>query len=522
MDEPARLPGVRQEIDGALFSVEDDEGAVDARQLLRREVSFRPARRGVGERIEPHVHIVFVFEAVLHDFKLQLADGADDERLHDVRLFVDLDGAFLGELGDAAEELFPLHGGNGREAGEEFRREDGEIRIRARIFLVADRVAHAELARVEKADDVARIGFLHDGALRREKLLRHGELDHLAALPMQHRESFFKNAGADAHEGDAVVMLGIHIRLDFENETGKRGVLRAAAAFLRRSFLRRRGKLQKFFQKRLDAEICHGRAEEHRREFPSGDFLRIERIARFVQEFQIVQKRLAFFFREARGNRVVGEFPGNDIQFLRAVRRVADEEMARLRLAVVNAGVIAVDADGPIHRAGANAEHVLDIGHEVERIFSEMIDLVYEGENGNAAVGANFEKFLRLRFHALGDVDDHDGAVDGDERAVRVFRKIGVARRVQNIDAAAVVIELQDGARDGDAALLFNLHPVRDGVARGLSGFDGAGEMNGPAVEEQFFRERRLAGIRVRDDGKCAATRNFFRDSHKNSFPLSF
>ena len=32
-------------------------------------------------------------------------------------------------------------------------------------------------------------------------------------------------AGANAHEGDAVAMLRIHVRLDLEDEPGERGVL---------------------------------------------------------------------------------------------------------------------------------------------------------------------------------------------------------------------------------------------------------------------------------------------------------
>ena len=139
-----------------------------------------------------------------------------------------------------------------------------------------------------------------------------------------------------------------------------------------------------------------------------------------------------------------------------------------------------------------------------------MVELVDTRENRDAAVGADFEELLRLRLDAFRDVDDHDGAVDGHERAVRVFGEVLMARGVEDVDAAAVVVKLEDGARDGDAALLLDLHPVGDGVALRLAGLDGAREVDGAAVEQELFRQRRLAGVRVRNDGERAPLLDFF------------
>ena len=77
--------------------------------------------------------------------------------------------------------------------------------------------------------------------------------------------------------------------------------------------------------------------------------------------------------------------------------------------------------------------------------------------------------------------------------------------RVEDIDAATVVIELKDGAGDGDAALFFDLHPIADGVALSLARLDRAGEVDRSAVEEKFFGEGGFAGVGVGDDGEGSA-----------------
>ena len=111
--------------------------------------------------------------------------------------------------------------------------------------------------------------------------------------------------------------------------------------------------------------------------------------------------------------------------------------------------------------ACADAEHALQFVEKRDRIFRRPIALVHEGENRNAAPLAHFKEFARLRLDALACVDDHDRGVDGGEHAIGVFAEILVAGRIEEIDAVAVVVELQNRRRNRDAALLLELHPVR-------------------------------------------------------------
>ena len=59
-----------------------------------------------------------------------------------------------------------------------------------------------------------------------------------------------------------------------------------------------------------------------------------------------------------------------------------------------------------------------------------------------------------------------------------------------------------------DAALFFDFHPVAGGVPGSLSGLDRTRLADRAAVEQQFFGQRRLAGVRVGDDGEGASARD--------------
>ena len=115
-------------------------------------------------------------------------------------------------------------------------------------------------------------------------------------------------------------------------------------------------------------------------------------------------------------------------------------------------------------------------------------------------------KSLRVcALDALAGVDDHDGGIHGGEHAVGVLGEILVARRVEQVDDAAVVFELQHGGGDRDAALAFQFHPVGGRGALVFARGHAAGELHRAAVEQEFLRQRRLAGVRVGNDGERAA-----------------
>ena len=171
---------------------------------------------------------------------------------------------------------------------------------------------------------------------------------------------------------------------------------------------------------------------------------------------------------------------------------------------VVHALELLAGADGPVDGAGGDAQLLLQLLAQLKGIPGVPVHLVDEGEDRNVPQGADLEQLAGLGLHALGGVDDHDGAVGGHQRAVGVLGEVLVAGGVQNVDAEAFVLELHDGRGDGDTALLFNLHPVGGGGAGVFLALDDAGLVDGASVEQEFFGQCGLTGVRVRDDRKGA------------------
>ena len=172
-------------------------------------------------------------------------------------------------------------------------------------------------------------------------------------------------------------------------------------------------------------------------------------------------------------------------------------------------------ADWPGHGHAGHAELALDLVEDVERFAHFAVHLVDEGDDGRVALAADFDQAARLCFHTIGGVDHHQGGVDGSQHTIRVFRKILVTGRVEQVDHMVAVQHLHDARSHRDAALLLDFHPVAGGVARRLARLDGTGDLDRAREQQQLFRERGLARVRVRDDGKSAAAAGFVGKRHR-------
>jgi hypothetical protein len=161
-------------------------------------------------------------------------------------------------------------------------------------------------------------------------------------------------------------------------------------------------------------------------------------------------------------------------------------------------------AERPGDRRAVDLQHRLDLLEQLDRLAHLAVELVHEGDDRRVAQAADFEQLDGLRFDALGGVDHHDGGVDGGEHAVGVLGEVLVARRVEQVDGVAAVVELHHRAGDRDAALLLHLHPVGGGVARALARLHRAGHQDGAAEQQQLLGQRGLAGVGVGNDGEGA------------------
>ena len=107
-----------------------------------------------------------------------------------------------------------------------------------------------------------------------------------------------------------------------------------------------------------------------------------------------------------------------------------------------------------------------------------------------------------------GRVDDHDGGVDGGQRAVGVLGEVLMAGRIEQVEDRAGMLERHHRGDDRDAAFALHLHPVGPGLATARLGADLAGKLDGAAEEQQLFGQRGLAGVRMRDDREtCGGAR---------------
>ena len=444
-------------------------------------------------------------------FKLKHADHTDDDLLKaDARPLEGLDRAFLAQLQNALDELLALETVDAAHASEELRREHRNARIAA-LFARAERIAQRENAGVEQADDVARIGVFNGFALIRHELLRLLELNHLVRAAVPDGHALGEHARTDAHEGQSVAVRRVHVGLNLEDETGEIrivGLHQPHVALMRGG---RGGVLKEAGQERLDAEVGDGRTEEHRRQLALAHKIQIERIARDIQQLDFVHQALVQPVAEQlRQLRVVKR---HILLFHARFAVVAGFiQLHHLCVAVVNALEVAVRADGPVDRAGANAEHLLHFLHQGERVFARAVHLVDKGENWDVAQAADLEQLDGLRLDALGRVDEHHGAVRRDEHAIGVLREVLVAGGVENVDVIAVKFKLHGRGGHGNAALFLDIHPVAGGMFVALAGFDGTGGANRARIQQQLFGQRRFAGVRVGDNGKRPAAGGFSRE----------
>ena len=459
----------------------------------------------IGQALHAQLHAVLALHTVAEHVELQRADDADDDLLHaGVRHLEDLDGALLGDLLRALDELLALHGVLRADAGEMLRRERRDARKAELFARRGDGVADGEDAGIEHADDIPGVGLVDDLALLRHELLGLRQAQLAAALHMEHLCLALVLAGADAQEGEAVAVGLVHICLNLEDEGGEvraEGVDHAAVGRARQG---RRRHLQEGLEERLHAEVRQGRAEEHRAEPAAADLVHVE-FAACTEQLDIVAQLLpAVRADELADTRIVEQ---DLLAVGAALAGHAGEEVDVLPAAVIDALELLAAADGPVHGVGLDAKLVFQLVEQVERVLGLAIHLVDKREDRDMA---HLEQLARLRLDALAAVDDHNGGVRRHERAVGILREILMARRIEDVDAEALILELHDGGGDGNAALLFDLHPVRDGSAGVFLALDRARLRDGPAVEQEFFRQRGFAGVRVRDDRKRPAAADLF------------
>ena len=105
---------------------------------------------------------------------------------------------------------------------------------------------------------------------------------------------------------------------------------------------------------------------------------------------------------------------------------------------------------------------------------------------------------LGLRHRPLGGIDQHEGAVDHVEDALDLAAEIGVAGRVDDIDAGVLPEDRGGLGQDGDAALALEVVGIQRALGDALVLAERA------RLLQQAVDQRGLAVVDVGDDGDVA------------------
>ena len=119
------------------------------------------------------------------------------------------------------------------------------------------------------------------------------------------------------------------------------------------------------------------------------------------------------------------------------------EEVRFLVHAVIDTAEMKSGTERPDHRERRDAQNMLEFVEQLQRVHRRTVQLVHEREDRDVPAPADLEELAGLCFDTLRGVDDHDHGIHGGQHTIRVLGEILVPRRVQQVDAIPVVVELQ-------------------------------------------------------------------------------
>ena len=326
-----------------------------------------------------------------------------------------------------------------------FRCKGGDARKLHMLLAGAQRIANGEDARIKQTDDIAGIGFVHDGAVVSHQAGAGSKLDVLALLHMECFHAALKLAGADAQKRNAVAVILVHVGLDFEHKAAEllaAGIHHIAGGGILAGQWRR-GQAQELFQERFHAKVGQRGAKEYGAQLAVLHSVQVKLFGGAIQQLNVVSQLLVV----GRADQFVhfggAQLGGDLVHHLHAVgAAIAFKSQHLAGAAVKHALELFAAADGPVHRVGFDAQDRFNVFHQFKRVAGFAVHLVDEGENGDMAQGADLEQLDGLGLNALGGVDDHDGGIRRHQGAVGILGEVLVAGGIQNVDALALIVEL--------------------------------------------------------------------------------
>ncbi|MNF59915.1 hypothetical protein D3C84_415170 [compost metagenome] len=371
----------------------------------------------------------------------------------------------------------------------------------------AEGVADLDGAVVVQADDVAGVGLLQHLALAGEEGQRVGDLQVLLDPHVAHLHALLVLARADAHEGDAVAVFRVHVRLDLEHEAGELLLGGLDNAFVGGAGQRFRRPVDDAVEHLVDAEVAQRGTEEHRGHVALEELFLVELVAGALHQFQLLDEALVEVAQVSAG--FVGVELVDDLGRDALMSVAGDVDDDPVFGQVVDALEVLVAADRPGDGRGLDLQHRLDFVQQLDRVADVAVEFVDEADDGGIAQAADVHQGDGPRLDAFTAVEDHQRRVHCGQGAVGVFGEVFVAGGVEQVDHVLAVGELHHRGGDGDAALLFHLHPVGGGVTVGFTRLHGTRHGDGLAHQQQLLGDGGFARVGVGNDGEGAAFRDF-------------
>ena len=271
----------------------------------------------------------------------------------------------------------------------------------------------------------------------------------------------------------------------------------------------RGGHVQEMLQKDLHAEVGEGGAEKYGRQVAASDQIQVELGAGPVQKLHLLQKLFHGLFSNEFPQRIrIGKRNLLCLALLRSLFRIGIGDDAAF-VPVVNAPERFSGANGPVFRAGSDAQLLFDLIQQIEGVVGVPVHFIDKGKDRDLSHHADLEQLSGLRLHALGGVDHHDRGIRRHQRPVGILGKVLMARRIQDVDAVSVIFKLENGGGDGNSSLLLDLHPVAHRMAGGCLSLHASRQVDRSAVKQELFGQRGFSRVRMGNDGKGSSSVDF-------------
>ena len=252
-------------------------------------------------------------------------------------------------------------------------------------------------------------------------------------------------AGAETHEGHAVTVVRIHVRLDLEHKAADRRVacMHADRLILSDRFLvtRRRSISMQCPQEFGDTEIAQRRSKDDRRHIPGAECACIEgrqQAAGHLDALSHLGKHVSIKVCP-QACLIARDFGGRTNA--RRLPRTALELKEYIAHQVQHAGKTLATGRRPVEGRRVKLQLVLDLVEQRDRLQRLAVHLVDEGDDRDVPHPADFKQFQRLGLDTLCGIEYHDGAIGRRQCPVGIFRKILMARRIEQVEHETVKLE---------------------------------------------------------------------------------